>query len=154
MSPFMSEFIGTGMLILIGNAVVANVVLTRTLGNGSGWIVITLGWAMAVFVGVFISGSASGAHLNPAITISLAFKTGDWTNVPGYIAGQMLGAMAGTTLVWLQFKPHYDATDDADNKLATFLYRPGDQQAVIQPRQRNYWNLRFSAGRTFHLKTF
>ena len=124
MNPFISEFLGTGILILMGNAVVANVVLTKTLGNSSGWIVVTFGWAIAVFVGVFISAGASGAHLNPAITISLAFKTGDWANVPVYIAGQMLGAMTGTTLVWLHFKPHYDATDDADNKLATFCNAP------------------------------
>src|SRR5688572_12694135 len=120
MSPFVSEFLGTGILILMGNAVVANVVLTKTLGNNSGWIVVTFGWAIAVFVGVFISAAASGAHLNPAITISLAFKTGNWIDVPLYITAQMLGAMAGTTLVWLHYKPHYDVTDDADNKLASF----------------------------------
>lgn len=124
MSPFVSEFLGTGVLILMGNAVVANVVLTKTFGNNSGWIVVTFGWAIAVFVGVFISGAASGAHLNPAITISLAFKTGEWNDVPIYIAGQMLGAMIGSTLVWLHFKPHYDITDDPDNKLATFCNTP------------------------------
>lgn len=124
MSPFVSEFLGTGVLILMGNAVVANVVLTKTFGNNSGWIVVTFGWAIAVFVGVFISGAASGAHLNPAITISLAFKTGEWNDVPIYIAGQMLGAMIGSTLVWLHYKPHYDITDDPDNKLATFCNTP------------------------------
>lgn len=124
MTPFVSEFIGTGMLILMGNAVVANVVLTKTYGNNSGWIVVTFGWAIAVFVAVFISASASGAHLNPAITISLAFKNGEWNHVPTYIAGQMLGAMTGTTLVWLHYKPHYDITEDADNKLATFCNTP------------------------------
>ncbi len=124
MSPFISEIIGTAVLVLMGNAVVANVVLNKTLGNNSGWIVVTFGWAIAVFVAVFISGAASGAHLNPAITISLAFKTGDWNNVPIYIAGQLLGAMAGTTLAWIHYKPHYDLTEDPDLKLATFCTNP------------------------------
>ena len=77
MSPFISEFVGTSILLLLGNGVVANVVLNKTKGNGSGWIVITLGWAMAVFVGVYTSAAASGSHLNPAITIGLAMKTDD-----------------------------------------------------------------------------
>ena len=124
MSPFVSELTGTCILILLGNGVVANVVLSKTFGNNGGWIVITFGWAIAVFVGVYISAAASGAHLNPAITISLAFKSGDWSNVPVYIAGQMLGAMIGATLVWANYRQHYDATGDADAKLATFCNAP------------------------------
>ncbi len=123
MTVFISEFIGTGILILLGNGVVANVVLSKTYGHNSGWIVITLGWAIAVFVAVY-SSAASGAHLNPAITISLAFKTGEWSQVPVYIAGQMLGAMLGSTLVWAHYRKHYDATEDADARMATFCTAP------------------------------
>src|SRR6187549_2071051 len=104
MSPFIGEFIGTMLLIIMGDGVVANVVLNKTKGNGGGWIVITFGWAMAVFVGVYACAAASGAHLNPAVTIGLALKTGDWSNVPLYIAAQMLGAMLGTSLVWLSYR--------------------------------------------------
>jgi glycerol uptake facilitator protein len=124
MTPFMSEFIGTAVLILLGNGVVANVVLNKTYGNNGGWIVITFGWAIAVFVAVFISGAASGAHLNPAITISLAFKSGEWGQVPVYIAGQLLGAMAGTTLVWVHYRLHYNDTPDPDLKMASFCTSP------------------------------
>jgi glycerol uptake facilitator protein len=124
MSPFVSEFVGTAILLLIGNGVVANVVLQKTKGNNSGWIVITTGWAMAVFVAVFISGSASGAHLNPAVTIALAVQTNQWSTVPLFISAQLLGAMVGTFLVWLVYKPHFDCTDDADGKLAVFCTAP------------------------------
>ena len=112
------------LLILLGNGVVANVVLNKTKGNSSGWLVITLGWAIAVFTSVYASAAASGAHLNPAVTIALAYSNGDWSNVPLYIAAQFLGAMTGTTLVWLAYKQHYDATDDAAAKLATFCTGP------------------------------
>ena len=101
MSPAVSEFVGTSILLLLGNGVVANVVLNKTKGNGGGWIVITFGWAMAVFVAVYTSAAASGAHLNPAVTIGLALKSNDWSNVPLYIAAQALGAMFGSLLVWL-----------------------------------------------------
>ena len=124
MSPFISEFVGTSVLLLLGNGVVANVVLSKTKGNGGGWIVITFGWAMAVFVGVYISAAASGAHLNPAITIGLAIKTGDWHNVPLYIAAQMLGAMFGSFLVWLSYRQHFDATENNNLKLAVFCTTP------------------------------
>jgi glycerol uptake facilitator protein len=124
MSPFVSEFVGTAMLILIGNGVVANVVLQKTKGHNSGWIVITIGWAMAVFIGVCISGAASGAHLNPAITIALAVQNNNWQQVPMYIAAQLLGAMVGALFVWLSYKPHFDVTDDADGQLAVFCTAP------------------------------
>ena len=124
MTPFIAETIGTCLLILLGNGVVANVVLNKTYGNSGGWIVITFGWAMGVFVGVYATAAASGAHLNPAITISLAFKNGDWSNVPIYIAGQMLGAMMGSFLVWLHYRKHYDATEDVDGQMATFCTAP------------------------------
>lgn len=124
MTPFISEFVGTSILLLLGNGVVANVVLSKTKGNSSGWIVITLGWAMAVFVGVYASAAASGAHLNPAVTIGLAMKSGDWSNVPLYIAAQMLGAMFGSFLVWISYKQHFDETENKDLKLAVFCTTP------------------------------
>jgi glycerol uptake facilitator protein len=124
MTPFISEFIGTSIVILLGNGVVANVVLAKTKGNGGGWIVITFGWAMAVFVGVYVTAAASGAHLNPAITIGLALKTGNWAIVPMYIAAQILGAMFGSLLVWLSYRLHYVATDDKDLIQATFCTAP------------------------------
>lgn len=129
MSPFISEFAGTSILLLLGNGVVANVVLNKTKGNGSGWIVITFGWAMAVFVAVY-SAAASGAHLNPAITIGLAVKSNDWNNVPLYIAAQMLGAMFGSFLVWLSYRQHFDATDNSDLKLAVFCTAPAIRSTV------------------------
>ncbi|MBL0355821.1 MAG: aquaporin family protein [Chitinophagaceae bacterium] len=124
MSPFISEFVGTSMLILLGNGVVANVVLNKTKGNSSGWIVITFGWAMGVFVGVYTSAAASGAHLNPAVTIALAVKSSDWINVPLYITAQLLGAMFGSLLVWLSYRQHFDETSDANLQLAVFCTAP------------------------------
>lgn len=135
MTPFISELLGTCLLILLGNGVVANVVLNKTYGNNSGWIVITFGWALAVFVAVFISAAASGAHLNPAISISLAYKTGDWSTLPVYLAGQMLGAMLGSTLVWVHYRLHYNDTEDADAKLATFCTAP-----AIKNTFQNLWS--------------
>jgi glycerol uptake facilitator protein len=123
MSPFISEFVGTSILLLLGNGVVANVVLNKTKGNGSGWIVITFGWAMAVFVGVYAS-TVSGANLNPAVTIGLAVKNNDWSNVPLYIGAQMLGAMFGSLLVWLSYRQHFDETENKDLKLAVFCTAP------------------------------
>ncbi|MGN6540824.1 MAG: MIP/aquaporin family protein, partial [Ginsengibacter sp.] len=94
MTPFIAELIGTMILILLGNGVVANVVLKGTKGNGSGWIVITTGWALAVFAGVVIAGPYSGAHLNPAVTLGLAIAGKfPWTQVPGFIVAQLIGAM-------------------------------------------------------------
>jgi len=125
MNNFLFEMIGTAFLILLGNGVVANVVLNKTKGNNGGWIVITLGWAIAVFVGVYISASHSGAHLNPAVTIALAAADKfDWANVPVYIAGQFAGAMIGALLVWVAYKQHFDETADADAKLAVFCNSP------------------------------
>jgi glycerol uptake facilitator protein len=125
MSEFASEFLGTMFLILLGNGVVANVVLNGTKGHNSGWIVITTGWALAVFVGVVIAGPYSGAHLNPAVTIALAIaQKFAWAKVPLYILAQLLGAMAGTSLVWLIYKDHYAITEDKGGKLATFCTGP------------------------------
>ena len=125
MNNFLFEMIGTAFLILLGNGVVANVVLNKTKGNNGGWIVITFGWAIAVFVGVYISAAHSGAHLNPAVTIGLAVaEKFDWAKVPIYIAGQFAGAMIGAVLVWITYKQHFDETVDADAKLAVFCNSP------------------------------
>jgi len=125
MNLFFGELVGTFLLILLGNGVVANVVLGKTKGNNSGWIVITFGWAMAVFTGVYVASRSSGAHLNPAVTFALAFleKT-PWDDVPIYIAGQMLGAMLGAFMVWVAYQQHFTATDDNAGKLAVFATGP------------------------------
>ncbi|WP_341222019.1 MIP/aquaporin family protein [Polaribacter atrinae] len=125
MSILVAEILGTMLMILLGNGVVANVVLNGTKGNGSGWIVITTGWALAVFVGVIVAGPFSGAHLNPAVTIALATAGKlSWGLVPEYIAGELIGAMLGAFLVWLIYKDHFKATDDEGGKLACFSTGP------------------------------
>jgi glycerol uptake facilitator protein len=132
MTPFLGEIIGTTLLILLGDGVVANVVLKGTKGNNSGWIVITFGWAMAVFVGVFVSASASGAHLNPAVTVALATAGKfDWHQVPDYVLAQMLGACLGAFLVWAQYKPHFEVTESQDGKLAVFCTAPAIRAAGL-----------------------
>lgn len=125
MTPFIAEIIGTAILILLGNGVVANVLLNRTKGHDSGWIVITAGWGMAVFVAVFVTQDISGAHLNPAVTLGLA-AAGKfaWANVPSFILAQFLGAMAGSMLVWLAYRQHYAITEDRDTVLGTFATAP------------------------------
>src|SRR5687767_1475502 len=125
MTPFLAEFIGTFLLIVLGNGVVANVVLNRTKGHNSGWIVITFGWAMAVFVGVFASAKSSEAHLNPAVTFALAIlEKIEWKDTVPYIGGQMIGAMLGSFGVWITYRQHYLSTDDHAAKLASFCTIP------------------------------
>lgn len=125
MSPFISEIIGTAILILLGGGVVANVVLNKTNGSNSGWIVISTGWALAVYVAVVISGPYSGAHINPAVSVSLAVAGKfPWKDVPMYILAQMIGAMIGATMVWLFYKNHFDVTEDANSKKAVFCTAP------------------------------
>ena len=126
MSPFIGEFAGTALLITLGNGVVANVVLNKTKGNNSGWIVITFGWAMAVFFGVFSSISLGGSgHLNPAVTIAMtAFNSFDPALLPTYILAQFAGAITGAIVVWVAYKQHFDSTDDKDTKLAVFCTAP------------------------------
>ncbi len=121
MDPLIAEFLGTMVLIVFGNGVVANVVLSKTHGNGGGLIAITAGWGIAVFIGAMCSAQASGAHLNPALTIGLAVA-GKFaiTKVVGYIFAQMLGAMVGAALVYYYYRPHFAATENADAKLACF----------------------------------
>lgn len=113
MSPLLGEFIGTAILILLGNGVVANVVLNKTKGNNSGWIVITFGWAMGVFTAVYVVGQFSGAHINPAVTISLATAgLFEWSMVPFYVLSQVAGAAMGSLLVWLSYRDHFNETKD------------------------------------------
>src|SRR5437764_2179268 len=125
MTAPLAEFIGTTLLVTFGNGVVANVVLARTKGNNSGWIVIAAGWGLAVFVGVFSSQAVSGAHLNPAVTLAMA-QAGkfSWSSVPGFLLAQVLGGMAGATMVFLFYREHFKATDDPDAKLACFSTSP------------------------------
>lgn len=131
MSNFIAEFIGTALLILLGNGVVANVVLSQTKGNNSGWIVITFGWGMAVFVAVFTVSAYSGAHLNPAVTLGLAAAgLFEWANVPTYISAQMLGAALGAFLVWLFYRQHIELTEDKNAKLAIFSTIPAIRSAA------------------------
>lgn len=125
MTDFTAEFIGTMVLILLGNGVVANVVLHGTKGNNGGWMVIATGWALAVFTGVVIAGPYSGAHINPAVTLGLAFAGEfSWSLVPVFISAQILGAMAGSFLVWAMYKNHFDATEDPGAQLACFSTGP------------------------------
>lgn len=125
MSIFLSEFLGTAILIALGNGVVANVVLNKTKGHNSGWIVIAFGWAIAVFVGVYVAAKYSGAHLNPAVTIALLYlKKISWQVVPQYLAGQLLGAMVGSIIVWLSYLQHFKATENAASTLAVFATSP------------------------------
>jgi glycerol uptake facilitator protein len=134
MNVYIFEFIGTAMLILIGNGIVANLILKGTKGADSGWVGISLAWGIAVFIGVFISADVSGAHLNPAVTIGLATAGKfSWTLVPGYFVAQILGAMMGNLLVWLTYKKQYEATEDENAILGTFSTAP----AIRSP----FWNL-------------
>ncbi len=125
MNPLVSEFIGTFILLLLGNGVNANVSLNKTYAQNSGWLVISLGWGIAVFVAVFIAGSSSGAHINPAVTLGLALiGKFEWAGVPGYLAMQFLGAFCGAGLTYLHFLPHFTETDDPDTILGLFCTSP------------------------------
>jgi glycerol uptake facilitator protein len=127
MSPFSAEIIGTMILVLLGNGVVAGVVLKKTKSNDGGWMVITAGWGMAVAMAVYLVGAISGAHINPAVTVSLALiGHGDfgWNQVPAYLLAQMIGAVLGSVLVWLTYLPHWKETDDQSAKLAVFCTAP------------------------------
>jgi glycerol uptake facilitator protein len=125
MDKFLAECIGTALLILLGNGVVAGVVLRDIKNENSGWIVITIGWALAVTFAVYAVGGVSGAHLNPAVTLALA-ATGqfDWGQVLPYITAQILGAIIGATLTWLHYLPHWAHTEDQSAKLAVFATGP------------------------------
>jgi glycerol uptake facilitator protein len=125
MSKFSAELIGTMILIILGDGVVANTLLNRSKGQGAGWMVIASGWGLGVTVAVYAVGAVSGAHLNPAVTIGLAsMGKFPWREVPGYITAQMAGAFIGAVLVWLAYLPHWRETDDSGSKLAVFCTGP------------------------------
>ena len=131
MNIFIAECIGTMLLILLGNGVVANVVLKKTLGSNAGWVVITLGWAMAVYTGVLVSSAHSGAHLNPAVSVAMLYLGSiNMDQALSYIPGQMVGAMLGSLLVFMVYKDHYNATEDKGAKLATFSTAPAIRNTV------------------------
>ena len=125
MQTLLAEAIGTMLLVLLGDGVVANVVLNRTKGQNSGWIVITVGWGVAVAMAVYAVGRISGAHLNPAVTLGLAaIGSFPWADVPGYVLAQLAGGFAGAILVWLMYLPHWSVTADPGLKLAVFATGP------------------------------
>jgi glycerol uptake facilitator protein len=125
-SNFIGELLGTLVLILLGDGVVANILLKGSKGENGGWIVVTAGWAFAVMCGVFIAQKfgSPDAHLNPAITIAMAFKSGDYSNVLPFISAQLIGAFLGATLVWLVYLPHWAITEDKGAKLGIFATAP------------------------------
>ncbi len=125
MEIFVRELVGTMVLILLGDGVVANVLLAKTKGHDSGWIVIAAGWGFAVAVGVYVCGEQTGGHINPAVTLSLA-AIGElsWNVVPIYVSAQFLGAFIGAVLVWLAYLPHWAGTSDTGAKLGVFCTGP------------------------------
>lgn len=131
MTEVFGEFIGTAILILLGNGVVAGVVLNKTKSNNAGWLTITFGWGLAVAMAAFVSGTMGPAHLNPAVTLAFAMH-GDtpWSQVVPFIIAQMLGAMLGAFLVWLHYRPHYEDTTDQGAILGSFSTAPGIRETV------------------------
>ncbi|HMB73242.1 MAG TPA: MIP/aquaporin family protein [Gammaproteobacteria bacterium] len=134
MQAFLGELFGTATLILLGNGVVANVVLKDTYGSGSGWLVITTAWGLTVTLAIFVAlAVGSNAHINPAVTVGFAVYAGDWSSVPTYIAGQMTGAIIGAAIVWLHYYPHWSRTADAASIRACFCTAP-----AIEHRPANF----------------
>ena len=131
MTTFTAELVGTMLLVLLGDGVVANVLLTKSKGHNAGWIVVTVGWGLAVAVGAYSVGTISGGHLNPAVTIGLAaIGKFPWANVPAYVLAQMIGAFLGAGLVWLAYLPHWKETSDAGAKLGVFCTAPAIRHGV------------------------
>jgi glycerol uptake facilitator protein len=132
MQNLVAELLGTAFLLLLGNGVVANTILTGTKGEKGGWIVITTGWGVAVAMAVYAVGRISGAHLNPAVTIGLAsIGSFPWADVPGFIAAQLLGAFLGAVLVWIAYLPHWAVTADPGTKLAVFSTGPAIRNVAL-----------------------
>ena len=122
---YLYEFIGTAVLVLMGDGVVANSVLKDTKSHGAGWMVITFGWGLGVFLGVIIAAPVSGAHINPAVTLGFAFAGNfSWSLVPGYLIAQFLGGFFGATIVYFYFRQHFNITSDKGTKLAVFCTGP------------------------------
>ncbi len=125
MQPYLAECVGTAILILFGNGAVATAILAKSKGQGGGWICITLGWGLAVAIAIYAVGRVSGAHINPAVTLSLAsIGAFSWAQVPGYLLAQLIGAMIGSLLVYLAYWAHWGETEDADLKLACHCTAP------------------------------
>lgn len=125
MSPYLAEFLGTLLLVLLGDGVVAAVVLKRTKAENAGWLTVVLAWGLAVTLAIYAVGQISGAHVNPAVTLALAFAGSfDWAQVPGYILAQLGGAFTGAILVWLHYHPHFSVTVDPAAKLSVFCTGP------------------------------
>lgn len=136
MEKLIAEFVGTMVLLIFGNGVVANVVLSRTKGARSGWIVISTAWGLGVAMAVYFVGRISGAHINPAVTVGLAsIGAFPWSMVPGYLVSQLLGAFTGASVVWLAYLPHWKETEDASAKLGVFATIP-----EIRKRGANFLN--------------
>ena len=131
-SPILGEFLGTMMLVLLGNGVVAGVLLKRSKAEGSGWLVITTGWAIAVMAGVFtaIACGSSDAHLNPAVTLGFAVRSADFAKVGPFLSAQLLGGIIGAALVWLHYLPHWKETPDASAKLGCFSTAPAIRSLI------------------------
>lgn len=131
-SPFLGEFLGTLLLILLGDGVVAGVLLKKSKAENSGWVVITAGWAFAVMCGVFVALAcgSSDAHLNPAVTLGFAVSTGNFHKIPPYFVAQLLGAFTGAALVWIHFMPHWRETPEPARKLACFCTFPAIRSAL------------------------
>lgn len=135
MNPYIAEFLGTMLLIIMGVGVVANVSLKDSFANGGGWVVITFGWGLGVFIGVIVAGPYSGAHINPAVSLGLAIAGKfPWQEVPMYVLSQISGAMTGAFLVWWQFSDHYNKTEDPGAILGTFCTSP----AIKNPLKNLY----------------
>ncbi|MBT61910.1 aquaporin family protein [Coraliomargarita sp. SDUM461003] len=131
MHPYFAEALGTALLILFGNGVVANVVLSKSKANNGGWIVITMGWGLAVALAVYVVGRVSGAHINPAVTIGLAsIGAFEWSQVPGYILSQIAGGFIGSVLVYLCFYAHWEETEDPDLILACHSTSPAIRKFI------------------------
>jgi len=131
-SPFLGEFVGTLILILLADGVVAGVLLKHSKAEASGWMVITSGWAFGVMAGVFapIACGSKDAHLNPAVTLGFAISSGDYSKLASYLPAQVLGALAGAILVWLHYLPHWKETEDPSRKLAVFCTAPAIRNAI------------------------
>lgn len=131
MSPYLAEFIGTMILIVLGDGVVAGVLLKQSKSENAGWVVIVMGWGLAVTFAIYAVGSYSGAHINPAVTLALAFNGSfPWADVPAYCLAQLLGAFVGATIVWLHYLPHWKITEDKSAKLAIFCTTPAIRSTI------------------------
>ena len=151
-TPMLGEFMGTLMMILLGDGVVAAVLLKRTKAENSGWLVITTGWCFAVMCGIFTANlfGSPDAHLNPAITLAFGIKEGSFAKLLPFALAQLAGAFAGAALVWIHYGPHWPITEDKDTKRAIFCTAPAIRHLVLEPRQRDHRHLRSDHRRRRH----